>query len=81
MKNNKYKKENSLGTEEGIEEMATSIGKWLAYTIMAAFIVFLIVAFFRDSFLDKFLDWSLKIIYAVVGGTVVYIIVKVVNKK
>lgn len=81
MKNDNYKKENSLDFWEGIENMATSIGKWLAYTIMAFAIVFLIIAFFRESLLDKFLDWSLKIIYAVVGGTVIYIIVKVVNKK
>ena len=81
MKNGNYKKENSLNFWEGIENMATTIGKWLAYTIMVFAVLFLIVAFFKESFMQTFVDWSLKIVYAIVGGTVIYIIVKVVNKK
>lgn len=58
-----------------------SIGKYLAYTIMFFVVAFLVLAFFKENFVNQFLDWSLKIIYAIVGGAVIYIIVKVVNKK
>lgn len=59
-----------------IEEEMASIGKWLAYTIMFFVIVFLILAFFNEGFLDKFIQWTLKIIYAVVGGAVIYVVIK-----
>ena len=61
--------------------MAVNIGKWLAYFLIFSMIVFLILAFFKEIYVDRFLDWILKIVYIAVGGTVIYIIVKIVNKK
>ncbi|MEK7210728.1 MAG: hypothetical protein AAB070_04865 [Candidatus Binatota bacterium] len=56
--------------------MAANIGKYLAFTIMFFVVAILIIVFFKEGFVDKFLEWTLKIIYAVVGGTVIYIIIK-----
>lgn len=68
--------------EESVEDMATNIGKWLALTIMAFVVAFLALAFFKEGFLELFGNWTLKIIYAVVGGTVIYVIVNLtIGKK
>jgi len=62
--------------------MAANIGKYLAYTIMVFVGAFLILAFFKEGFINTFLDWTLKIIYAAVGGTVIYIIIRLsIGKK
>lgn len=70
-----------LFNNEREEKEMASIGKYLAYTIMVFAVVFLITAFFLEGFVEKFLEWSLKIVYALVGGAVIYIVIKVVNKK
>ena len=81
MPNETYLNEKNLLDNEEIEEMA-SIGKYLAYTIMVFVVAFLILVYTNESFLDKFIDWTLKIVYAVVGGAVIYVIVRLtIGKK
>jgi len=56
---------------------STSIGKWLAYVILAFLAVFVLIIFFKEQFLDKFMSWTLGILGIVAAGTVVYIIFKI----
>jgi hypothetical protein len=54
----------------------TSIGKYLAYTIMVALVLFVVVAKALPEVLDKFISLVTTILAICVGGAVVYIIIK-----
>jgi len=70
-----------LNSIEELENEMANVGKYFAYVLGIFVLAFLILAFAKEKFIEIFLDWSLKVVYAIVGGTVIYIIVKVVNKK
>lgn len=56
--------------------VSASIGKWLAYVIILAIILFIPIAIFLPGFLDKFTQFVTTILAIVAGVGVVYIIIK-----
>ena len=61
-----------LPNDEVSEEM-TSIGKYLAYVIIVFAVSFMVLAFAKPDFLDKFMEWTKTVLFIVVGGGVAYI--------
>lgn len=54
----------------------TSIGKYLAMVVALALLLFIPLAIFLPSFLDKFISFATTVLAIVVGAGVVYIIIK-----
>lgn len=72
--------ENFKNDEIFDEEMA-NIGKWLAYVVIIFALLFMIFAFFKESVLASFMEWTKTILFILVGGGVAYITIKIVFSK
>lgn len=56
---------------------STSIGKWLAYVIIVAMLLFVPIAAFLPGFLAAFTSFVTTIIALCTAAVVIYIIIKV----